>query len=76
LDLGMARVSVNRNTSTWRNTRLRCDCSGYWFPHRKTGGACTHGPRSDFYNALRAGLPVSEAMALLSAVQIERMFPV
>lgn len=21
-----------------------CWCSGYWFPHRKTGGACDHNP--------------------------------
>lgn len=32
----------------WRNTRLRCDCQGYWFPHRKSGGACIHGARSDY----------------------------
>lgn len=72
----MARVANNQVTSRWRNTRLRCDCSGYWFPHRKTGGACVHGPRSDFYHALRAGLDMAEAMTLLSAAQIERMFPV
>lgn len=71
----MSRVSVNRTTSRWRNTRLRCDCHGYWFPHRRTGGACVHGARSDFYHALRAGLELSEAMALLSSHQIERMFP-
>lgn len=72
----MARVHVDRATSRWRNTRYRCDCHGYWFPHRKTGGACIHGPRTDFYHALRAGLDLADAMALLSAAQLERMYPV
>lgn len=57
----------------WRNTRRRCDCSGYWFPHRKTGGACEHGPRRDYYHALRSGYSREEAMQLLSAEQLERL---
>jgi hypothetical protein len=70
------RTRINRATSKWRNTRLRCDCGGYWFPHRRTGGACTHGPRADYFLALRAGVPQPEAMALLSVNQLERMFPI
>jgi hypothetical protein len=22
--------------------RIVCNCGGYWFPHRKGGGACDH----------------------------------
>lgn len=55
--------------------RLVCCCSGYHFPHRLNGGACWHGPRSDYYMALRQGLSEDEARALLSADQLERMFP-
>lgn len=59
----------------WRNTRLKCLCGGYWFPHRKGGGACDHSPRASYYLALRSGAMLSEAMATLSADQLERMFP-
>jgi hypothetical protein len=59
--------------ASWRNTRNRCDCSGYHFPHRKTGGACCHGPRADYYQALRQGLDRAEAEQLLSADQLARM---
>lgn len=52
-----------------------CWCGGYWFPHRKGGGACEHSPRADYYIALRYGASVAEAMLMLSAAQIERMFP-
>lgn len=68
-------LNAGRANARWRNTRLRCDCGGYHFPHRRTGGACIHGPRSDFYHALRAGLSLSEAMLELSVAQLERMFP-
>lgn len=70
-------LSMYRSLSNSRhlNTRYRCDCSGYWFPHRRTGGACIYGPRSDYYHALRQGLDQAEAMALLSVNQLERMFP-
>jgi hypothetical protein len=64
-------ATFDRRLSRWRNTRLRCDCGGYWFPHRRTGGACHHGPRSEYYLALRAGWPKNEAEALLSADQLE-----
>lgn len=52
-----------------------CWCGGYWFPHRKGGGACHHGTRSDYYLALRAGVPESEAMQLLSAADLRRLYP-
>jgi len=55
--------------------RLVCGCGGYWFPHRQGGGACHSSPRSDYYLALRAGVPHEEAMMLLSVNQLERMFP-
>jgi hypothetical protein len=45
---------------------------GYWFPHRRGGGACEHSPRRNFYEALRAGLPESEAMGELSVADLER----
>lgn len=59
----------------WRNTRMKGLCGGYWFPHRKGGGACDHSPRASYYIALRSGATLSEAMATLSAEQLERMFP-
>lgn len=27
----------------WKRPRP-CNCGGYWFPHRKAGGACLHNP--------------------------------
>ena len=56
--------------------RLACHCQGYHFPHRKEGGACWHGPRSDYYVALQKGVPENEALALLSANQLEKMRPI
>lgn len=56
-----------------RNTRMRCDCTGYWFPHRRTGGACLQGPRADYYHAIRQGAQKGEAEALLWAHQLERL---
>jgi len=64
-----------RSASTWEATRERCDCMGYWFPHRRGGGACEHSPRRNFYEALRAGLPESEAMGELSVADLERFYP-
>lgn len=52
-----------------------CWCGGYWFPHRKGGGACHYSPRSDYYPALRAGVPEREAMQLLSAADLRRLYP-
>lgn len=67
-------VTVN-GARVWANTVLRCTCTGYHFPHRRGGGACEHSPRADYYRAKRAGLSESEARELLSAAQLESMFP-
>ena len=65
-----------RLLSYWaRHRREKCTCGGYHFPHRRTGGACDHSPRRDFYRALRHGATLAEAQAELSAAQLERMFP-
>jgi hypothetical protein len=58
-----------------RNRRLKCVCAGYHFPHRRGGGACEHSTRHDFYAAKRSGLPLRECQELLSANDLERMFP-
>lgn len=59
----------------WSGTVDRCNCGGYHFPHRKGGGACNHSPRSDYYVARRQGLAEEEAQELLSAEQLDRLFP-
>lgn len=65
-------MPVNR----WpRNTLAKCQCLGYWFPHRKGGGACEFSPRADYYRALRQGVPVAEAQQLLSAADLEKLYP-
>lgn len=65
-----------RPLSYWlRHQREKCQCGGYWFPHRKGGGACDHSPYRDYYLALRAGLPQNEAMQLLTPDQLDRLFP-
>lgn len=56
-----------------RNRRLKCVCGGYWFPHRRTGGACHNGPRSEYYLALRQGLSKPEAEALLWADKLDSL---
>lgn len=56
--------------------RMVCDCGGYHFPHRKTSGACVHSSRADYYHAMRAGLPEPECMALLSAADLRRFYPI
>ncbi len=66
----------SRPLSYWlRHQRQKCGCGGYWFPHRKGGGACEHSPTRDYHQALRAGLPQNEAMQLLTADQLDRLFP-
>lgn len=52
-----------------------CLCGGYWFPHRKVGGACDFSPRRDYFLALRSGIAEAEAMLELSVSQLERMYP-
>lgn len=64
-----------RSQSKWRNTKLRCDCGGYWFPHRRGGGACDFSPRAAYYLAKRNGASEEEARAELTADQLDRMFP-
>jgi hypothetical protein len=64
-----------KSKKVWTGTLYRCRCDGYWFPHRRGGGACKHSPRSEFYRALRAGASREEAMLLLTVDQLERMFP-
>lgn len=46
---------------------------GYWFPHRKGGGACEHSPRVDYYAALRQGVSEAEALQLLWSDKLERL---
>lgn len=57
------------------NQRRKCNCPGYWFPHRKGGGSCHHSTRWEYYAALKEKVPKEVAMELLSAADIERMFP-
>lgn len=61
---------------TDKRGRLVCGCLGYWFPHRKGGGACDHSSRADYYHAVRAGLPEPQCLELLSAADLRRMFPI
>lgn len=46
-----------------RNRRLKCVCTGYWFPHRRGGGACEHSRTCDLHRARRSG----DAGAVLDA---------
>ncbi len=72
-------VALDRATLTRVGTSDRegqGDCGGYHFPHRRGGGACIHSERAGYYHALRQGVPLSEAMQLLTAGQLEAMFPV
>lgn len=74
--VGRKKNSPRRPPSYWKRHRdQKCDCGGYHFPHRIKGGACYHSPRADYYHALRAGVPLKEAMELLSAADLERMSP-
>lgn len=68
-------LMLSRATAKWRGTRERCDCFGYWFPHRRGGGACEHSSRRTYYEMLRAGVPEAEAMAELSAADLDRLYP-
>lgn len=47
-----------------KHGRLVCWCTGYWFPHRKGGGACDHSKSRDIHLARRRG----DAEMLLQAV--------
>ena len=50
----------------WRNSRNRCDCEGYWFPHRRGGGACDHSKTRDIHRAIRGG----DLQAIFEARQV------
>lgn len=66
-----------RTARYWKkHQEQKCQCGGYHFPHRKGGGACVHSTRADYYAALRAGLPLDECMALLSAADLARLYPI
>lgn len=59
-----------------RNYRLKCTCAGYWFPHRRGGGACDHSKTRDLHLALRCKdklqTAVEEAALFLSGRAIAR----
>ena len=38
-----------------RNTREKCECGAYHFPHRCKGGACHLNPMAPIYDAARRG---------------------
>lgn len=38
-----------------RNQRLKCECLGYWFPHRRGGGLCHTSKTRTYHLARRAG---------------------
>jgi len=67
---------VPRPLSYWlRHQKQKCTCGNYWFPHRKGSGACEHSSRRDYHLAIRHGVDKLEAMQLLSANDLEWMFP-
>ena len=39
-----------------RNRRLICWCTGYWFPHRRKSGSCTHNPNLEVFLARKSGV--------------------
>ena len=45
--------------------RLVCQCGGYWFPHRKGGGACEHSKTCDIHRAKRQDDPTVLLDAIL-----------
>lgn len=53
-----------------------CTCGSYHFPHRKGGGACEYGSRADYFLAIRQGMPIEEALELLSIYDLRKMFPI
>ena len=46
-----------------RNQRLKCGCGGYWFPHRKGGGACESSKTRNIHLAVRTKDPELIAQA-------------
>ena len=76
--IGVRKILKPKRTQAyWAKHKLeKCECGGYWFPHRKGGGACEHSSKKDFYAAMRAGLPLSECQTLLSVQDLEILFPI
>lgn len=44
----------------YRSRPHPCWCTGYWFPHRKGGGACEHSTSRPYHLAVRHGAPPDE----------------
>lgn len=51
-----------------RNQRLKCGCSGYWFPHRRGGGACEASPTRYMHVLSRGRTREEAAEAILEHV--------
>lgn len=65
-----------RPMAYWMRHRVqKCMCGGYWFPHRHGSGACDYSAYRDYHLALRQGVPVAEAMLLLTADQLDIQHP-
>ncbi len=48
----------SKGSRRWRrNQRLKCECGGYHFPHRRGGGACAHSKTCRLHWAIRGGDP-------------------
>lgn len=52
-----------------RNQRRKCDCGGYWFPHRRASGTCYSSPSRDYLLAIR----LDDQEAILEAL-VDRAF--
>lgn len=48
-----------------RNRRLKCDCGGYHFPHRRGGGLCYHSKTRGIHLAKRFGSADDVAEAVI-----------
>ena len=55
--------------------RLVCWCTGYWFPHRKSGGACEHSKTREIHLAVRSKDPELLLDALLDHATNHRGTP-
>lgn len=70
------RSKPKRSAAYWRRHReQKCLCSGYWFPHRKTGGACEHSTTASYHLARCAGLTHEEALETLSVAGLRKLLP-
>lgn len=65
-------MKKSRTWNYWKKHKeQKCECIGYWFPHRKGGGACEFSVRADYYAAKRQGLSEAEALQLLNSSVLE-----